>query len=233
MLVGVAEPEHALTWLTKWLTVPSLPILLALLGLRVAERPTRWRVVAGAWVGLGLASVLAAALALSTFGDAIDLHACPRLWPGGEQPEAARTVLSDVGWEARGWSRSGVLVREMTATVAVALIAAVALRRCVDAGRAWVAGAAVPVVVIGGLVAYQLLVPWSLVLDYDLFVGDALLGGATGELLFFPAPFDPLASIAIGAAALAMGALILVWGRADRSAVETSRADHERLRSGH
>ena len=63
----------------------------------------------------------------------------------------------------------------------------------------------VPVVAV----AYVATHPWSLVVDYDFFVGDAVFGGTIGELLYFMAPFDPVGAVVLGASALTMAGLIL------------------------
>lgn len=210
VLVGALASEHSVTWLAKWLTVPSIPVLLALLADRVSRRPERWRVVAAVWATLGVGVVLVVTAAIEWVTERIGNAAYWRLWPTTVGPGEQR-MLDEIGGHGPGWTPTGITVRELSAVVLVALAAALALRWCARRGAAPVAAIVVPVAVFIALLAYSATTPWSFRMDFDFFVGDAVLGATFGELVFVVAPFDPIGSIAIGLAALSMGALLAVW----------------------
>ncbi len=199
------------TWPFKWLTIPSLPILIFLLAEKVVERPHRWRVAGVVWTVVGVALVLIVAARMVEVSAALSNVASWRLWPG-PLGEGAERSLDELGGFGPRWTPAGIVVRELLAIVALAWGSALALRRCARDDVPVLGAGAVAVMVAGVLFVYKLLTPWSFRADFDFFVGDAVLGATLGELLFFPAPFDPIGSLAIGVAALSMGILIVAWG---------------------
>lgn len=212
VLFGVTDPESWSTWVTKWLTVPSLPLLFILLAERVAERPARWGQATAVWAILGGAIVLITANRMEAVSERIGNAAYHRLWPT-TLSDAGQTHLNELGGFGAGWTPTGIVVRELIVVVVAAVVCGLAMRRCARlGGLAW-AGAVVPLAALAVLVGYAIITPWAFIMDYDFLVGDSVLGGTLFELLFFPAPADPIGAMAIGAAALSMGGLLLVWGR--------------------
>jgi len=213
-LPGWHEPVGRVAWVAKWLTVPSMPILILLLAEKVAERPVRWRAASGLWLVLGSGLVLSVVSRMAYISDAASSVASWRLWPTTLSSDGMDTLgaYESLGGFGPSWTTGQVIASELLAVVALALASGLALRRCAKDGAPRLAVGAVPVAVMAVLFVYRLAAPWSFRADFDFFVGDAVLGGTIGELLFFPAPFDPIGSLAIGSAAVSMGALIVMWG---------------------
>ncbi len=208
------EPVDRVAWVAKWLTVPSMPILVLLLAEKVAERPARWRAATGLWLVLGIGLVLSVVSRMAYVSDAASSVASWRLWPTTLSSDGRNTLAAyeSLGGFGPRWTTGQVVASELLAVVTLALASGLALRRCARDGAPRLAVGAVPVAVMAVLLIYRMAAPWSFRVDFDFFVGDAVLGGTMGELLFFPAPFDPIGSLAIGLAAVSMGALIVVWG---------------------
>lgn len=201
------------TWVAKWLTVPSLPVLLVLLAERIADHPRRWRVATALWVVLGAVVVVITTSAIGPVGEIVSDPTYHRLWPTTLTTQQAGFV-DEVGGFGSNWTPTQIVARELTAMVLLAVASGLTLRHCARIGFARAAAGAVPLAVIVVLVVYRTVAPWAFRVDFDFFVGDAVLGSTLAELLFFIAPFDPIGSMAIGLAALTMGGLILAWGGA-------------------
>ena len=60
--------------------------------------------------------------------------------------------------------------------------------------------------------SYLVAAPWAFVFDYDLFLGDVVLGGTFGELAFLPFPgADPLSAIGLSIAGVSTAVLVRVF----------------------
>ncbi len=212
VLFAALPPEAAPVWITKWLTIPSLPILFILMAERIAERPQRWRATTVIWAAAGISMVGVVARRAESASEAISSVAYYRLWPT-RVTGPIEVHLDNIGAPWNGWTPAEIVAREMVTVVILATITSLVLRRCATT-EPMLAGIAAPAAVMTVLIIYRISTPWAFILDYDFFVGDTLIGATIGELLFFPAPFDPVAGIGIGIAALSMGGLILSWGGA-------------------
>lgn len=211
-LFGVTDLENWSIRVTKWLAVPSLPVLFILVTERVAERPARWRQATASWAILGAAIVSTTAALMEAVSERIGNAAYHRLWPTTSS-DADQNHLDELGGFGGGWTPTGIVVRELIVVAVAAVVCGLTLRRCARSGAVAWAGAAVPLAAMTVLVGYSIVTPWAFVMDYDFFVGDSVLGGTLFELLFFPTPADPIGAMALGAAALSMGGLLLAWGR--------------------
>jgi hypothetical protein len=218
-LFGVTDPENWSTWVTKWLTVPSLPVLFILMAERVAERPERWRQATAVWTILGGAIVLITATRAGAVSERISNAAYTRLWPTSSS-DSVRIHLDELGGFGDSWTPTGIVARELIVVVVAAVVCGLTLRRCARPGIVAWAGAAIPVAAVTVLAGYAIVTPWAFILDYDFFVGDSVLGGTLFELLAFPAPADPIGAMAIGVAALSMGGLLLAWHHPSQAEVE-------------
>lgn len=209
--IGEGDRLADLVWVAKWLTVPSIPILAVLLTEKVSERPARWRVATGVWLVIGVATVVVIGTRMGALSETISNAASWRLWPTARS-ESTDRALDALGGFGPRWTLGWVVASELVAVGVVALASGLAVRRCARGAVPPLAAGAVPLAVAVVLLVYRVAAPWSFRADFDFFVGDAVLGATMGELLFFPAPFDPIGSLAIGIAALSMGGQIVAWG---------------------
>lgn len=199
----------------KWSTVVVTPLLIALVAERLAatERsvPRLWLGAATLWAVTGVAMVGALAPVAAAIAEASAKPDAARLWPG---TEALASTVADARFDP-GYTVTRILIWELVAVVVIAMVVAVALhgQRLVPPFTAMT----VPVLVVVSLVVYSILGPAGIIMDYDPFVGDVVLGGTLAELLVPFAPMDPIGALAIGVAGLTMSALLFVTsGRAEQ-----------------
>lgn len=211
----------------KWLTAPSLPVLLVLMAERIGERPERWRAATASWVLLGGGAVLAVTVMMGSISKTISDGSYHRMWPTTTEAQSWGHLeaqgWSGESWFGGSWVPTQIIVHELAAVVVIALATGLMLRRCA-VGDARMAAAAVPITIMGVLVCYRISTPWAFVDSYDFFAGDAVVGATSGELLYFFAPLDPIAAMLIGLAATSMGGLVLAWGGA---AVPVAARQHQ------
>jgi hypothetical protein len=187
----------------KLAAVASLVVLAGRLGRAIAGNRRRIAATGTAWAGaaLGLLGLVVANI------EPFLAYGC-RVWPGGDH------LAEDVAaYETSRYTTTTIVAYEAVAMVAIAFAAAAAAGWF--GNRSTVAsGASACVTAFVGLLAYDLLAPWSFVVDYDFFQGDAVLGGVQGELIFLVVPWgDPAGAIALGVAGLSTAALLAFWTR--------------------
>lgn len=208
--LGVVAPEiaDALVWPTlaaKLATVVAIPVaLFRLAGLisRRQEASKLWWQLGTAWSALGIAAVLV----VVAFGEQLALATAKptvsRVWPGtGMAAERGLSVASDPAY-----TLGRMMITEMTTMVVMAWLAALCVRltQKVDLRLIW----ALPLVVFGTVTVYAAVAPWAWIIDYDNFIGDAVLGGLWFELAFFW-PTDAVSSIALAVGASTLS--VVVW----------------------
>ncbi len=200
----------------KLLTMFALIAGLHRIGTRIAASPALARVAAVIWALVGMTLITVVAWAKEQ-GASLGVD---HLWPG--QSDAELLGHLDPG-PGLGWNPTSIVTAEL---VTVALLAAgvAMLLRLVGAslvGAGLVGGRLEQRIVTAlammgffcGLVVYDQIVGWPAMFDFDPFVGDAVLGVLTYELVFFPGPIDPLGAIALAAIAAANGLILLAARR--------------------
>lgn len=211
LAVLFTDQQAAPTWVVllafvlKPLTMLSLVVLAGRLGRLIAFDVRRTAMTAVVWV-TGSLLVLAATTAVVTASDVLFDFGC-RVWPGGDHQPNLAAFTSDQ------YTATTVIGLEAAAVVAVALVAAITASLM---GRKpiFFTGVATGFSTLVPLLAYSSIAPWSFALDYDTFVGDALLGMMQLELLFFVFPFglwDGTSAVAFAVAAIVTAGLISRW----------------------
>jgi len=186
----VASPFRLFTYAALFLSY-------RLLAEHLAGRPGRVRTIAVVWslLGVSLATLMWGQLALTDsfhfdpaikrfkpeiMADAVPGWAGTGLFSGLTLAEVAlgKDLAARYTWSvAIAAEFLGIVING----IAVALLLGHAARRG-SFRRAWFA----PVVSVLTLGVYSLIVPWSVVLDFDIFIGDALLGAALINALEIP-----------------------------------------------
>lgn len=207
----VDDVFHLAAWSLKLACLPCAPLLLWFLAERVAERNQRWKMASGVWVVVGIASIGTAALFHRQSERGADGAAYSRLWPGMDVRSRVGGDASLVETYGDDWTVVSMLTREALAVAVLALVAGLVIRMCARSKPA-AAMVAVPISTVFVLWLYTLVAPWAMSIDFDFFVGDALLGATTLELLFFFAPFEPVGALGLAVANLTMGGLLGAWG---------------------
>ena len=202
------------TWLelllvaAKLIMLGTFAVLVFWAGHAIACAPYRWIVAGSLWSLIGAISVASIGVAHGWIEE-LPRKSAFRRWQA--EPDAFVENLQYrhfIGWDL--WHRvPDVLEREMIFLFVVAWVTAGAIR---ISNRLKVtpviAAFGVP---LGLTVLYHTTHPWSLTHDYDFFLGDAVVGGATGEFVFLLLPFDVVGAVVIAAAGVAMGGMILAW----------------------
>lgn len=192
------------TVVLTWLSSASLVSLLVLAARHVRDRPARWRTATAAWAATGLGLLAAVVVRIGPISAAVDSASYRRLWPTRHPVDPFHLTYGV------GWSPGAIVTREAIVIVVLAVGTGLILRLLGARGSA---GAAAGAVALGALVlfGYVALTPWSFRMDYDLFVGDAVLGASAIQLVL---PVDPVGGLAVLVAAAVTSGLILSWGGA-------------------
>lgn len=191
-------------FLLKWATGAALVAGVHRIGGRMAGRPALAPVAAAVWAAVGVA--LVATVARAKEGGAV--LGVDQLWPGNDK--AAEMIPHLEVPPGPGWDAGAIVRAELVAVVALTLAVGVALQ--VLNGR-WEQRLATASTVVGffvGLLVYDRIVGWPVILDFDPFTADAVLGSLTYELMFLIGPVDPLGAIALAAIAVANGVILAV-----------------------
>ncbi len=181
-------------WVSKWATLPTLPLLFGLAAdsLRRSSRGAS-SVVAAAWIAVGWAVLAVLLLARLAIADATRSVSGARLWPGDADPPGLDPIRPMLDW-----TPTNIVAGEATVLAVAAIVVVTLARRY---ARGWLWGPPLIFALIG---CWQVVAPWSFRLDYDTFTGDLLLGDLFGEFLFFMGPFSPVSAIALGLAAIVL-----------------------------
>lgn len=172
------------------LRVPTYVIFFAsfpLLASALRENADRWRSIAIAWFLGALTLVLANWIHLATVDAPYYTDTTKRFAPGTEAGFAPGWTMVEVALgrdraKLYGWVTA--ISAEVIAILIISLCMALYLRR-VSALKARYAYLT-PVVGVALLLTYWLLVPWSYVFDFDIFIGDGLLGTAIDNVIMLP-----------------------------------------------
>ena len=188
----------------KWISLPIVPLLIALLSQRAGELGGRPMTLMGVWVLLGVAVLLTArGLIVDIVEFGID-----RLWPGlNDDPELLRVLDNPPGAD---WHPGRILTTELAAVVAIAVMSGMLIRFMQRLPK--VAAVVVPVAVFAALSIYNEVAPYGFAFDFDPFWGDLVLGGVYSELLLAVFPLDPIGALAISAAVASMVVMLWLWG---------------------
>lgn len=190
-----------------------LMLLLSAIARRVHDRLNRWRTIAVAWATAGLALMGTSAIFGKSIQSAINNEATRRMDPDNFRDMidahfldegADPLAILDHPAALDNYTWSNMLAAEAIAICIIALIAALVLRAA--AKRSWrysgvlvVAAIALPTVVY----AFAL-VGWSAIFDYDIFIGDNILGALSIEYAFVIFPFDEVAAFVLSCYAALM-----------------------------
>jgi len=197
----------------------AMAVLCALLSRRIRLRPARWLVVAPVWafVGLGLMSV--AALGSDFLQATLNNRAFRRMTPDDYRemidPHARAadydaldildhpSVMDGYGW----WQMT---LAESVFICLIAITAALMLR--ISASTRLPAAAAVPAAVLLLLILYcQWVAPWVLIIDYDNFVGDRILGSVAYDLVFLFFNSSPVSATVFAAYGISIALFFKLW----------------------
>jgi len=167
----------------KWATVFAVPVLLFLVAERVGERPSRWRNSALTWSIAGMATILVVARFGATISSRVSSASTKRMWPTGPDFNGEREIYEVMARITDPPTVVEIVFREGVVVVIMAILSAAIFRAL---GKTPLrAAAVVSALVFSVLSLYDLATPWGFTMDYDVFIGDALLGGTLFELLFF------------------------------------------------
>lgn len=204
----VADALHWPSTAAKLATVVAVPVALWRVGQAVEHEPAHrhlWWKLGLVWALLGTVIVLA----VVPFGEQIARASAKptavRVWPGTEM--AAERDLLVAADQAYNLTR--VVVTELLAVMVLALVASLCVRAANRIDAAMIA--VLPVAVFITLLLYVMASPGAFIWDYDSFIGDVVLAGVLGELIFFMGAFDPVGAIAlvVGASTVAVTARVL------------------------
>lgn len=198
-------------WVFKLATIPSIPLLAGLCAERMGEHDHRWKQAAGLWVTIGVGFVSFIALFHTQRPWALGDSAQSRLWPGSDVEGRLGGVPELLSVFDDDWTVGAVLSRELLAIVVIGVVISLVMRQAATRVPK-LAAVLVPAATLALLYVYTKLAPWAMRIDFDFFIGDAVLGSTLLELVFFAAPVDAVGAAAIACAALSMGALISAWG---------------------
>lgn len=180
----------------KVLTIASLAVGVHQIGNRISRRRSMAAIGAGIWSSVGVALVLVVAWAKEQ-GTSLGID---HLWPGRSNPELVDALSPGPG---PGWHPSSIVAVEIMAVVVMPIVVAALLRLLARRPERLVVTALALGAVFLSLLAYDRIVGWPVMFDFDPFVGDAVLGILTYELGFFFAPVDPLGATSLAAIAIA------------------------------
>ena len=187
----------------------ALIALLVLLESRVALQPRRWRWVGVIWVSLGLALMLLAAVFSDQLqwlvnGDALrrvtpdDFHEL--MYPGSKKGD----------FPIPGYDWVTLTLVEAAFICLIGVTSAAVLRIC--ATSSWPSEITVPVTILALLTVYcQWAAPYALIWDYDIFIGDRILGSLAFELMLFFFTSSEVAALVLAAYAAAMAWMFEIW----------------------
>ena len=168
--------------LTYALLFASFPVLSHM----IANRPSRAASLAVLWAAPTIVMALGIWWHIGTGGELYWSPEIKRMTPDMPFPmdpdwRTAEVALGRERATAYSWTRA--ILTELAAIAAIC--AAVAAYLLLAARRGWRVGAALaPLVSIPLLVIYLLPAPWALVWDYDIFIGDALLGATLFNAIY-------------------------------------------------
>ncbi len=187
----------------KLLTIAALVTGVHQIGTRITARPSLAWTAATIWafVGVALAASIASA---KNRGTALGTD---QLWPGQSNGELLSQLDPGPG---PGWNTTSILTAEIIAVLVLSLGVAMLLRLAGRRLRQRRVTVLALVGILGGLLIYDQIVGWPVMFDFDPFVGDAILGALTYELMLFPLPLDPLGALALAAIAVANGLILVV-----------------------
>jgi hypothetical protein len=190
----------------KLLTVVSLMIGLHRIGARIAASPAFAWVAGVVWALVGVALVAVVALAKNR-GASVGVD---HLWPGQSGAELIGHLDPQPGLR---WTPTNIVTAEMVAVVMLAVVVALMLRLVGQRLQRQLVTGLTMVVFLCGLLAYDQVVGWPVMFDFDPFVGDAVLGALTYELALLPAPIDPVGAITLATIAAANGLILMTASR--------------------
>jgi hypothetical protein len=207
----------------------SILILLDRLSLAIAADRRRAAVVAFVWVSIGLASIAVATYASDYIQTAYNDDAYRRIDPDnfvarigigeGTGRDELRILDNPEAFDNYTWRQ--IIAREVAFTVLMAVAAAIAMRLA-SSRRPMLGALAVPLVLAVLLVIYvDVVAPWAYVLDYDVFVGDNILGSVAGSAFVF-SPFlsDPVGGAVVFLYVVSIAVMVRCW----RPKAEDSKA---------
>lgn len=194
----------------KLFTVVLVPCVIFLLAEHLGRVRHRWRGLTLSWLGLGIGVVLIGRGLISDIVRLVDNH----LWPEDlghnnftDQPQKLQLLDNPPGDD---WTSGNILLSELLAVVAMALLCGLALRWLHQQAVLTVASVMGAVLLVATL--YSARAPFAFAIDFDTYVSGIVLGGVLIELLVFPFPVDPIGALAISAATFSMVCAIWLWG---------------------